>query len=126
MFKDDNSESFGRAAPGGRFDLGGRVVLLTGASKGIGRELVPLLAETGAVVVPTVRTEHDAADLASEAKSRGLAVHPQLLDVRDVASITRAVSDIVAAPAGSTSSSTTPVWVSRAPRSTSPRPIGTR
>ena len=81
----------------GRFDLGGRVVVITGASKGIGRELTTLLAETGAVVAPTVRTDADAANLASEAQSRGLTVHPQRLDVRDVASIADAVSRIVAA-----------------------------
>jgi NAD(P)-dependent dehydrogenase (short-subunit alcohol dehydrogenase family) len=79
-----------------RFDLAERVVVVTGASKGIGRELTPLLAETGAVVVPTVRTDADAAALASEAQSRGLTVHPQRLDVRDIASINEAVSRIVA------------------------------
>ncbi|MFZ2105399.1 MAG: SDR family oxidoreductase [Roseiarcus sp.] len=80
-----------------RFDLSGRVVVVTGASKGIGRELTVLLAETGAVVVPTVRTDADLAEFASEAQSRGMTVHPQRLDVRDVASITEAVSAIVAA-----------------------------
>jgi NAD(P)-dependent dehydrogenase (short-subunit alcohol dehydrogenase family) len=80
-----------------RFDLSGRVVVVTGASKGIGRELTILLAETGAIVVPTVRTDADAASLASDAQSRGLTVHPQQLDVRDVASIAEAVSRIVAA-----------------------------
>src|ERR1700736_4155910 len=84
----------------GRFNLRGRVVVGTGASKGIGRELTVLLAETGAVVVPTVRTDADADDLASEAQSRGLTVHPQRLDVRDVGSITEAVSGIVAAHGG--------------------------
>ncbi len=85
------------AVAAGRFDLSGRVVVVTGASKGIGRELAMLLAETGAVVAPTVRTQADAADLASEAQSRGLTLHPQRLDVREVASIADAVSATVAA-----------------------------
>jgi NAD(P)-dependent dehydrogenase (short-subunit alcohol dehydrogenase family) len=80
-----------------RFDLSGRVVVITGASKGIGRELTSLLAETGAVVVATVRTDADAASLVAEAQSRGLIVHPQRLEVRDVASISEAVSRIIAA-----------------------------
>ncbi len=88
------------AAAARRFDLSGRVGVVTGTSKGIGRELTVLLAETGAVVAPTVRTDADAADLASEARSRGLTVHPQRVDVRDVASITEAVSAIVAAHGG--------------------------
>jgi 5,10-methylene-tetrahydrofolate dehydrogenase/methenyl tetrahydrofolate cyclohydrolase len=45
-----------------RFNLRDRVVVVTGTSKGIGRELTVLLAETGAVVVPTVRTDTDAAE----------------------------------------------------------------
>jgi NAD(P)-dependent dehydrogenase (short-subunit alcohol dehydrogenase family) len=85
------------AAAARRFDLVGRVVVVTGASKGIGRELTSLLAETGAVVVPTVRTDADAVSLVAEARSRGLMVHPQRLDVRDVASTNEAVSHIVAA-----------------------------
>jgi NAD(P)-dependent dehydrogenase (short-subunit alcohol dehydrogenase family) len=85
------------AATARRFDLSGRVVVITGASKGIGRELTPLLAETGAIVVPTVRTDADTASLTTEAQSRGLTVYPQRLDVRDVASINEAVSRIVAA-----------------------------
>jgi NAD(P)-dependent dehydrogenase (short-subunit alcohol dehydrogenase family) len=80
-----------------RFDLSGRVVIVTGASKGIGRELMVLLAETGAVVVPTVRTADDAASVTVEAQSRGLTVHPERLDVRQIASIKEAVANIVAA-----------------------------
>jgi NAD(P)-dependent dehydrogenase (short-subunit alcohol dehydrogenase family) len=47
--------------------------------------------------VPTVRTDVDAVSLVAEARSRGLMVHPQQLDVRDVASVNEAVARIVAA-----------------------------
>jgi NAD(P)-dependent dehydrogenase (short-subunit alcohol dehydrogenase family) len=91
------NQSMPLGAAARRFDLSDRVVVVTGASKGIGRELTILLAETGAVVVPTVRTDADAASVATEARSRGLTVHPQLLDVRDVTSINEAISRILAA-----------------------------
>ncbi|HEY3623141.1 MAG TPA: SDR family NAD(P)-dependent oxidoreductase [Roseiarcus sp.] len=64
------------AAASKRFDLSGRVVVVTGASKGIGRGLTVLLAETGAVVVPMVRTADDSARVTAEAQSRSLTVHP--------------------------------------------------
>ncbi|MDB5528128.1 MAG: 3-oxoacyl-(acyl-carrier-protein) reductase [Devosia sp.] len=79
-----------------RFDLRGRVAVVTGASKGIGRELVILLAETGAVVVPTARTDTDLAAIAAEARESGYTVHPRLLDVSDVGSINAAVEAITA------------------------------
>jgi len=84
------------AMSGARFDLGGKVVLVTGASRGIGRELAMLLAQTGAVVVPTCRTVADIESLVREAAHRGLSVHPTLLDVRDVVSIAAAVDQVVA------------------------------
>ena len=92
---ENQAPSLGAAAR--RFDLNNRVVVVTRAPKGIGRELTILLAETGAVVVPTVRTDADAVAVTAEAQSRGLTVHPQLLDVRDVTSINEAVSRIFAA-----------------------------
>jgi NAD(P)-dependent dehydrogenase (short-subunit alcohol dehydrogenase family) len=97
LVSDSENQAAPIAAAVRRFDLSAHIVVVTGASKGIGRELTVLLAETGAVVVPTVRADADAESLASDAQSRGLTVHPQQLDVRDVASITEAVSRIVAA-----------------------------
>ena len=67
--------------------------------------------------MPTVRTDADAANLASEAQSRGLTVHPQRLDVRDVASIADAVSRFVAAHGRIDVSLTMPAWASPAPPS---------
>jgi NAD(P)-dependent dehydrogenase (short-subunit alcohol dehydrogenase family) len=81
--------------PGAAFDLAGKVVLVTGATQGIGRELAFLLAEAGGVVVPTGRTAGDLDGLRSEGADRDLPVHPLLLDVRDTRSIATAVADAV-------------------------------
>lgn len=75
----------------------GQVVVVTGASKGIGRELSLLLAAIGATVVPTVRRASEVDELTAEAQRRDLVVHPHLLDVRDVPGIEAAVGDVVAA-----------------------------
>ena len=84
-------------SPANPFDLSGKVAVVTGATRGIGRELAFLLAEAGAVVVATARTQEDAAGIGAEAAERALPVHPALLDVRDVASMGHAVAGIVRA-----------------------------
>src|SRR4051812_48222348 len=77
------------------FDLRDRVIVVTGATQGIGRELSFLLAGRGAVVVPTARTAGDLQGLTNEGVQRGLPVHPVLLDVRDTSSITSAVDAVL-------------------------------
>jgi len=77
------------------FDLSGKVVVVTGASKGIGRELALLLAEAGGIIVPTVRTKADADQVAKDASSHGCSLHPLLLDVTNVAAIERMVAQVV-------------------------------
>ena len=82
------------AGPTG-FDLSGAVVVVTGASRGIGRELAFLLAETAAVVVATARSAADLDGLRQEAADRQLPVDGVLLDVRRTGSIADAVREIV-------------------------------
>jgi NAD(P)-dependent dehydrogenase (short-subunit alcohol dehydrogenase family) len=55
----------------GAFDLSGRVVIVTGATRGIGRELAFLLAETGGVVAATGRSARDLDGLRCEAADKG-------------------------------------------------------
>jgi NAD(P)-dependent dehydrogenase (short-subunit alcohol dehydrogenase family) len=64
------------------FRLDGKTALVTGASRGIGRELALALQEAGATVVSGVRQEADAPTEAVE------------LDLRDVASIRRALDRV--------------------------------
>jgi NAD(P)-dependent dehydrogenase (short-subunit alcohol dehydrogenase family) len=72
------------------FDLTGQVALVTGASRGIGRDLARTLAASGATVLAGVR-ETDAAEVAWAAPAAGT-VHAIRLDVRDIAG-TRAAVD---------------------------------
>ena len=98
MTSDSENQSAPNAAAARRFDLSGRVVVVTGASRGIGRELTILLAETGAVVVPTVRTYADAAAVASEAAgARSDRAPPTARRARASPRSPKPSSDIVAA-----------------------------
>jgi NAD(P)-dependent dehydrogenase (short-subunit alcohol dehydrogenase family) len=72
------------------FDLAGQVALVTGAGRGIGRDLARALAACGALVLGGVR-EPESADVEWAAPDGGL-VAPLRLDVTDVAA-TRAAID---------------------------------
>lgn len=76
------------------FELDGKVTIVTGCTRGIGRALAVTLAQAGAVVVPTGRKQADVDDLRRQAADGGVELHPVLLDVADVGSITRAVDDV--------------------------------
>ncbi len=60
------------------FDLTGKVCIVTGAGRGIGRGIAEALARHGATVVLTGRT---AATLAETAAAIGAAANSQLADV---------------------------------------------
>lgn len=63
------------------FDLTGQIALVTGASRGIGRDIARILAESGATVLAGVRDE--TADVAWDAPGAGT-VRPIVLDVTDI------------------------------------------
>lgn len=74
----------------------GRIALVTGGSKGIGRGICLALAERGAKVVACARSEAALEQLAEEVKSKEFtgAVIPQALDVNDRAAIEQVVEQI--------------------------------
>jgi 3-oxoacyl-[acyl-carrier protein] reductase len=77
------------------FDLTGRIALVTGASRGIGRAIALKLAAQGATVVATARGENakDTAAAITAAGGRGEAVG---IDVTDTAALERLPSEIIA------------------------------
>ncbi|KQQ86086.1 glucose 1-dehydrogenase [Aureimonas sp. Leaf324] len=75
----------------GRFDLTGRVVLVTGASRGIGAALATALAEAGASLVVGARKVEDLEATADAILQAGSPVLAVPLDVTHVASIEAAV-----------------------------------
>ncbi len=77
------------------FGLVGRVALVTGASRGIGRGLVDALAAAGATVAVTARSHADAETAAAEVVGAGGAASAHVLDVDDVASIRSTVDEVV-------------------------------
>jgi len=74
--------------------LEGRVALITGASRGIGRAIARGYAKEGAVIAVTARTEGDLHSLAGEVQSAGgkaLAIRADLVDVAAPAEVIRQV-----------------------------------
>jgi gluconate 5-dehydrogenase len=75
------------------FDLSGQVAIVTGTSRGLGQYLARALAKAGADLVITSRKRDSLAEFAEEIESLGRRVVALELDVRELASIQRMVSE---------------------------------
>ncbi|MEQ1699102.1 MAG: SDR family oxidoreductase [Ilumatobacteraceae bacterium] len=78
------------------FSLDGRIAMITGASRGIGRGLVDALAAAGATVAVTARSGAEAEAVAAEVRAAGGTATAHALDIADVAAIGRTVDEIAA------------------------------
>src|SRR5882672_7490125 len=75
-------------------DLSGKVALVTGASRGIGRAIAARLAAQGATVIAAARGDH-AKDCVAEITGRGHRAEPLSVDVTDAAALARVPGGIV-------------------------------
>jgi 3-oxoacyl-[acyl-carrier protein] reductase len=79
------------------FDFTGKVVLVTGGSRGIGAGIVRRFAQTGAQVVLNYRRSRDAAEeIASEITEDGGTILPIPADVTDQTEVARLVAETAA------------------------------
>jgi NAD(P)-dependent dehydrogenase (short-subunit alcohol dehydrogenase family) len=76
--------------------LEGRVALVTGASRGLGRHFAALLARHGAHVVGVARDAGGLAAIEAELAAQGRVLTPLAADVRDGASVERAFGEALA------------------------------
>ena len=79
------------------FDLSGRLALVTGSSRGIGRHLVEGLAEAGAAVVVNGVNPDTVASSVAELEAAGHVAHGRAFDVTDSDAVEAAVTDIESA-----------------------------
>src|ERR1700687_1159156 len=79
-----------------QFGLSGRVALVTGAARGLGRAISLALANAGADAALGLRNVHSAGDLPRELETIGQRVLPQQMDVMSLDQISRAFEDAVA------------------------------
>ncbi|WP_159500910.1 SDR family NAD(P)-dependent oxidoreductase [Microbacterium sp. 18062] len=76
------------------FSLAGKVALVTGGSRGLGRAMAQALGEAGASVAVTARTLESARSAAAELVELGIRSYGVQLEVSDVDDVERAVADV--------------------------------
>jgi gluconate 5-dehydrogenase len=77
------------------FDLTGKVALVTGGSRGLGLYMAAGLAEMGAAVAITARSENDLADAAARIRAAGTAVVAVPHDLAEIDAAGRLVDRVV-------------------------------
>ena len=77
------------------FSLTGKVSVVTGANRGIGRALTQALAEAGSDVVLLVRDQQGATDVVDDLEALGVTALAMSADVTDADDVQQAVTEIV-------------------------------
>lgn len=78
-----------------QIDLTGKVAIVTGGARGIGRDIVRILAAEGVTTVALDINQADLDDLAAEQAAAGINSAQYAADVRDYARLQEVVADVV-------------------------------
>src|SRR5260370_39039596 len=79
------------------FDLSGRVAIVTGGSRGLGKEMAEGLAEAGATLMLCARREEWLTPTVDEMRGRGFKVEGLLCDVANPEQVQRVVDKTIEA-----------------------------
>lgn len=77
------------------FDVNGKIALITGAARGIGRSCALALAEAGADIALGLRDINQDHGVAEEIRTLGKEAFPVQMDVSDIRQIKKAVKEII-------------------------------
>ena len=77
------------------FDLSGKVALITGAGRGLGRASALALAKQGATIAVASRSTTELESLAEEVRALGREASVHALDIRSVPDIRRTVDEVI-------------------------------
>ena len=108
-----------------KFDLAGKVVLVTGASRGIGRACALACAGSGADMIVGVRKPADGARLSPRSRRWVGAPSPCIWTLPISPTVRAGVAEATAISAASTFWSTMSAWARRTSPRTSPKKIST-
>lgn len=75
-------------------DLDGKIALVTGASRGIGKAIANELGKLGAIVVGTATSQNGADSIAQEFESQGIKGVSKVLNIADSDSIDSLFKDL--------------------------------
>lgn len=73
----------------------GKIVIVTGASSGIGRAAARLFANNGSTVIAVGRNDKELALLSTNIKSKTGSIKPQLADVTEMSQLERLVMEVI-------------------------------
>lgn len=79
-----------------RFELAGRVALITGGSRGLGLQIAGALGEYGATVVLTARKVHELEEARAHLEAQGVTAHVYAADLADLSSLDSLVERVSA------------------------------